>query len=427
MFDDLSVYGDSVAIASQTNTTSYVALEALVRAKAKFVDKGKLVVIGNPGQQKLVEHVSAYLTCVRKCACAMMFPDTKPSQAIIESFQPDTIVLGNKWETTEKEFVPCICELLITTSGSTGTKKFVKLTKQNLEANARAILRNLPIVKADVACLLLTPTYSYGLSIVNTHVLVGATLYVASASFGSRLFWKEISGAGVTSIGLVPSHLEIIEQQRFEDFLPRTLRYVTVSGGRSTPANLRVMERLRAAGIKVFAMYGQTETTTRTTILQDGDFPTHKGSVGRKIDGELFVVEGTGEIAYRGPNVFVGYAENRSDLGHVEKIETLHTGDVGRIEDGYLWLTGRIKRIAKINSVRVSLDELEDQLEVLSHTPVKCVSDEKYVYAFSIAPIVTEGLPLRSRIRSLIVDSIPCLQNGKTDYNLLETKIDEFS
>ena len=141
----------------------------------------------------------------------------------------------------------------------------------------------------------------------------------------------------------------------------------------------------------------------------------------------------TGEIRYSGPNVMMGYAEEREDLalGDVQG-DSLKTGDLGFLDhDGYLYLTGRIKRIAKIASARVSLDEVETEATQLAGSPVAVLPRD-----LDGISVIVQGSPeaadalrrtlarvLRvppAMIRSLSIDELPLLSSGKIDYLLLE-------
>lgn len=426
LLDDLHKHSSSrAAIITTARAVSFGEISSASDALAKNLTDGDLVAISNLGSSHVSSHVIAYLACLKSNACAMMLTEERCSQQIIDAFNPDVTISADQLSDRRTGFNDrCLPSLLLSTSGSTGSKKFVKLTKRNIEANCVDIIKSLPILQSDIACLLLSPTYSYGLSIVNTHLSCGASIYVPNVTHVSRAFWKEASDAKVTSIGFVPSHLEVLAGQRFETLIPSSLRYITVAGGRVNAIGRQVLERFRAAGVEVYVMYGQTEATARLTCLPDRDFAHHVGSVGKQIGGHLYV-EDTGEIVYSGENVFAGYAETRSDLSNADSIKTLRTGDVGRIDDGYLWITGRLKRIAKINSTRVSLDELEQHLEIASSVAVRCVSNDENIYAFSTGTINASDSPLRTRIKCHLIDEIPLLSNGKTDYNLLERSISD--
>ena len=154
--------------------------------------------------------------------------------------------------------------------------------------------------------------------------------------------------------------------------MPDTLRTLTQSGGRLAPeAIIKLHELMEDRGGRLFVMYGQTESTARMSYVPPDWLPEKAHCVGIPIaggsfsirtgDGETSAPEVEGEVIFRGPNVMMGYAEQREDLARGDELDgVLHTGDVGILDaDGFLRLTGRTKRIAKVYGLRVSLDEVE--------------------------------------------------------------------
>jgi acyl-coenzyme A synthetase/AMP-(fatty) acid ligase len=108
--------------------------------------------------------------------------------------------------------------------------------------------------------------------------------------------------------------------------------------------------------------------------LQHADFSRKVGSVGVALDGgRLSILDdqgaplpagAIGTVVYEGPNVMLGYAMSRADLGKGDEMKgRLETGDLGRVDaEGFLCLTGRTKRFAKIAGYRLGLDEIEQEL-----------------------------------------------------------------
>ncbi|MEM1124340.1 MAG: AMP-binding protein [Bacteroidota bacterium] len=96
-------------------------------------------------------------------------------------------------------------------------------------------------------------------------------------------------------------------------------------------------------GIPITEGYGMTENCAACTVLDAADY--RPGSVGKPQPGvELKIVEETGEVCMRAPYVMDGYYKSPDKTAEVIKDGWLHTGDQGRIdEDGYLYLTGRVK------------------------------------------------------------------------------------
>lgn len=89
--------------------------------------------------------------------------------------------------------------MLLSTSGSTGSPKLVRLTDANLASNAHAIAGFLGLDEAERPVTTLSMAYSYGLSVVNSHLAVGATLLLTDEPLTSRAFWDLATSATPTS------------------------------------------------------------------------------------------------------------------------------------------------------------------------------------------------------------------------------------
>lgn len=258
--------------------------------------------------------------------------------------------------------------LLLPTSGSTGSPKLVRLTRAAVEANASSIATALSITADQRAGLSLPLSYSYGLSVLNSHLMAGASVLLSRDGVLSRTWWDRLSEHAVTSMPGVPTVYEMLARLDCGTLFPASLNTLTQAGGAlSTRLAARFHELMAARNGRLFIMYGQTEATARMSILDATDLPERLGSVGRAIPGGAFTVlagdenSGPGEIVYHGPNVMMGYAEQAGDLALGDQLGgILTTGDLGLLDaDGYLTITGRLKRIVKVAGLRVSLDEIE--------------------------------------------------------------------
>lgn len=258
--------------------------------------------------------------------------------------------------------------LLLPTSGSTGSPKLVRLTRAAVEANAASIASALSITSDQRAGLSLPLSYSYGLSVLNSHLVAGASVLLSRDGVLSRTWWERLSEHAVTSMPGVPTVYEMLARLDCATLFPATLTTLTQAGGALSPRlAARFHDLMAARGGRLFTMYGQTEATARMAVLDAADHPARLGSVGRAIPGGAFSVlpadrgDGPGEIVYRGPNVMMGYAERAEDLSLGDQLGgILATGDLGLLDaDGYLTITGRLKRIVKVAGLRVSLDEIE--------------------------------------------------------------------
>lgn len=267
--------------------------------------------------------------------------------------------------------------LLLTTSGSTGSPKLVRQSYGNVRSNAEAIASYLELSADERPITTLPMSYTYGLSIVNSHLLVGATLLLTDRGLMQREFWRFFKTQRATSFGGVPYTYEILKKLRvFRMELP-SLKTMTQAGGKLSPELHREFaEFADATGRRFVVMYGQTEATARMAYLPPELALAKCGSMGRPIPGgrfELIDADGAriegpdvpGELVYHGPNVALGYAERGEDLAKGDEWGgVLATGDVARRDaDGFYYVVGRKKRFLKIFGNRVNLDETERMLK----------------------------------------------------------------
>ena len=267
--------------------------------------------------------------------------------------------------------------LLLTTSGSTGSPKLVRQSYRNLDSNAQAIAQYLELDATERPITTLAMSYTYGLSIVNSHLRVGATLLVTAKTLVEKGFWDFFKSAGATSFGGVPYTYEMLKKLRFFRMELPTLRTLTQAGGKLAPELAReVAEYAAHRNVRFFVMYGQTEATARMAFLPPELALAKCGSMGMAIPGGRFElvdadgarIEGPavpGELVYHGPNVALGYAERGEDLAKGDEWGgVLATGDVARRDaDGFYYVVGRKKRFLKIFGNRVNLDETERMLK----------------------------------------------------------------
>lgn len=318
--------------------------------------------------------------------------------------------------------------LLLSTSGSTGNPRLVRLSGAAVLANAEQIADSLSITADEVAITTLPLSYAYGLSVLNSHLLRGATVVLERTGLLRRDFWTAVAQHGVTSMALVPYQYEILRRLRFEAGSQPTLRTLTqAGGGLRTDLVTDFAQRMAAVGGQLIVMYGQTEAGPRMAILPPHRLADKPGSVGLPLTGGSFEIVNS-EVVYRGPNVMMGYAMTAADLAKGDELGgVLHTGDLGRLDDeGFLYLTGRIKRIGKVFGVRINLDDVERSF------PVAAVSVDDRLHVFVERRSEQDRQLLRSTIARWLgthregvvvqsVDRLPLLPTGKIDYRMLAT------
>ena len=328
--------------------------------------------------------------------------------------------------------------LLLTTSGSTGSPKFVRLSYENIFRNAESIATYLDIKEDDKPITTLPMNYSYGLSIINSHLISGATIIVTDASILKKEFWDLCKEQQATTFGGVPFVYEMLDRLKFETFDLPSLKTLTQAGGKlNDDLSAKFAEVCHQKGIRFVTMYGQTEATARMSYLPHERNPDKAGSIGIAIPGgELMLQDDKGgqitaphvigELIYKGPNVSLGYAESAADLAKKDENRgLLRTGDLAYVDqDGYFFITGRLKRIIKIAGNRISLDELEGLLQEHGHECVCAGSDDQLcIYTLQddrvqIKKLIKEKLNLKGFVITQI-EEIPRNPYGKIRYSEL--------
>ena len=330
--------------------------------------------------------------------------------------------------------------ILLSTSGSTGSPKMVRLTAANISANTESISASLRLSEHDRAITTMPLHYSYGLSVLNTHLAAGASVVISQASVVDTEFWDAVDKYSVTSFAGVPYTFAMLKRLRYSPAKTPSVKKVTQAGGRLDPDSITYFNTLfDEQGIEFFIMYGQTEAGPRISCLPPERLADKLGSAGIVMSGGQIhigelgnrgAVNDPGEVIYVGPNVMLGYANSRLDLTCEDSNKgVLHTGDIGYLDDeGFLFITGRLKRIAKLFGARVSLDEVEALLSSLGpvaavggedklHVHHQCLDQENVTTARKDLSLKLH-VPLAAVLMHSETD-FPVLPNGKVDYRTL--------
>ncbi|NCT49258.1 MAG: AMP-binding protein [Paraglaciecola sp.] len=327
--------------------------------------------------------------------------------------------------------------LLLSTSGSTGAAKQVCLSALNLAANAQSICAYLPIQAQDKTITTLPFFYSYGLSVINSHLQAGACIVFNQLSLLSREFWTLFTTQHITSFAGVPYSYEMLLRLRFDTMRLPSLRYFTQAGGKLATEKVSLLAQCaQAKGQQFFVMYGQTEATARMAYLPSERVAYKPSAIGQAIpSGEFLLMDATqhtitasqqeGELYYRGPNVMLGYASELAELSGFETIDVLATGDLAyRDDEGDYVIVGRCKRIIKLFGQRLDLDDIEALLAEHGH-PCYCLgNDTKLQVAVknhtdvnALKTWLSQQLQIHASVIELkSVAVLPLTANGKTDY-----------
>jgi len=335
--------------------------------------------------------------------------------------------------------------LLLSTSGSTGSQKYVRQSYNNVRSNAEAIVKYLEIDSKEKPIITLPMNYTYGLSIVNSHLLVGATLLVTEKNIMQKDFWNFFSEFNATSISGTPYTYEMLDMIGFTRMTLPSLKAMTQAGGKLRELlHKKFAEYADRNNIKFFVMYGQTEATARIAYLPYQRAVEKCGSVGIAIPGgKLMLVDKgkeidkehtPGEIVYYGLNVTLGYAENYSDLAKGDdRNGLLYTGDIGmRDEDGFYYILGRKKRILKMFGKRISLDELEclikNEFNIIeccccgkdNELSIYIENNDKKLKILIMDYIIAKIKINPVAIAIKCIDKIPKTESGKVIYTMLD-------
>lgn len=323
--------------------------------------------------------------------------------------------------------------LVLLTSGSTGHGKAVRLSAAAVAANAAQIAEVLEIAPQDRAALVLPLQYAFGLSVLTSHLMAGASVWLAEGGIMAPGFLGRCEALGVTNIQTVPMGYDLLEKAGFFGAALPGLRFLAVAGGGLAPAvQRRFAAEMAARGGRFHAMYGQTEAVARIACLPAGMAVERAGCIGVAVPGGVLAlrdeVAGEGELEYRGPNVMMGYASARSDLALGSTVSALRTGDVARREaDGVYRIVGRKRRMSKIAGVRIGHDAVEAALAERGLRAAVFGGDQGLRVAYEGARDAAEVADMAAEIAGVLrryvdafaVEALPRLASGKVDYGAL--------
>jgi acyl-CoA synthetase (AMP-forming)/AMP-acid ligase II len=443
----LAERGDRVALVTDAATITYAQLARRVAEVAERLGAGRrLVALAAANHPDAVVH---YLAALAGGHPLILFgaESDHALAGVIDGYDPDVIARPDDdghWRIEERRVAnrhalhPELA-LLLSTSGSTGSPKLVRLSRENLRSNAEAIAAYLELDDRDRAITSLPMAYCYGLSVINSHLHVGASVVLTNRSVIDSEFWALMRRTGATSFAGVPYTFDLLDRVGFGEMDLPDLRHVTQAGGRLDPRAVRRYAELGSRrGWKLFVMYGQTEATARMAYLPPELAATRPDSIGVPIPGgslRLDPVPGTddgvGELVFRGPNVMLGYAEGPADLASGRTLSELRTGDLARRSaDGLYEIVGRRSGFLKIAGLRVDPTGVEQLLE--SHGTRACAvgTDERLVVfvrdpeggqAANLQRLIRDRVCLPAQaLRVVGLPELPRLPNGKLDRPALQ-------
>lgn len=463
-YDDIAKYSDKIALISENrDEITYTKLQEQSDKVADFLNAREVVFLVC---KNCKESIFAYLGTLRKRAIPVLINDSiKPDlfENLLNKYRPSYIYLPKEKSNMKSEFEVvksygeyCILRtdfnkdyqvndelaLMLTTSGSTGSPKLVRQSYKNINSNAESITTYLQISESDRAFTTMPMSYTYGLSIINSHLLMGASLILNEYTLMDKEFWTLLKEKEATTFGGVPYVFEMLKKLRFSRIELPSLRYITQAGGKLSPELSEEFSKICIEkNIELIVMYGQTEATARMSYLPWKYALSKAGSMGIVIPGgEFYLIDSNnsvikdnevvGELIYKGDNVTLGYAESCYDLiKGDENFGILHTGDMAkRDEDAFYYIVGRKKRFLKIFGNRINLDEVET---ILRSNGYKCictgVDDKLSIYTINenieeeLVKFISSKLGLNKiAFNVAYIKEIPRNDAGKILYSALD-------
>lgn len=432
---------DALAVQTEDEALNYAELSERTTAVAAELGATRRLIL--LAARNTVATVSTYLAALAGGHPVLLAPGGDDPAAVqtradLEGrFSPDVVaadgILDIRRSGSAHRFADELA-LLAPTSGSTGSPKLVRLSRENLLSNASAIADYLGLSSSDRGITALPMHYCYGLSVVNSHLLNGGGLILTERSITDEAFWTLAEHGGITGFPGVPHSFDLLDAVGGPQRLPSTVRYVTQAGGRLPPERVRALAHAGAEhGFEFFTMYGQTEATARMSFLPPEDAVRAAGSIGRPIPGGSFRIDapdarGVGELVYSGPNVMLGYATTPEDLALGRTVHELRTGDLARHrDDGYVEIVGRMSRFVKIFGIRIDLDGVQRHLEsegIAARTASS--GEELLIFALGERDAVRArasvaartGIPLHC-VHAHAIAAFPLTASGKPDHAAL--------
>ena len=439
----LAGHGDAVAVRDDAGTAfSYADVLALRAQFDATLGRRSLVFLRTANS---AASVAAWLALLASDQATLAIEhDLGPDRltALIDLYRPDaiidpdgTIAPGPGGTALHPEL-----SVLLSTSGSTGSPKLARFTAAALLANAAAIADYLGLTAAERPFLALPTSYSYGMSVINSHALVGACVEVTAHGVMQAEFWDGLKNRAATSLSGVPFHYDAIRRLGLDRLATPTLTTLSQAGGKlPAPVAAKYAEWAAANGRRFITMYGQTEAGPRLTWLPPELLASHAGAIGVPIPGvtiDLIAADGgvitepgvSGEMRCTSPAIMMGYAQGAADLARGDELGgVLMTGDLAsREEAGILSITGRASRMIKLFGTRVNLDDIDAQLARMDVPGVSFGQDDQLrilieagepetvraalIAAFSFPP---RGLMVKA------VASLPRASSGKLLYGAL--------
>lgn len=461
LFHNLEKFNNRIALVTEKKKISYKDIFQKLRQLKKVFRKRKLaLIICENKEEILINYISLLYLKI-----PMILVDkklkTEEFKSLVNSYNPSYIVSSESQSGKKLDKYKIIYEkknnfiysnqkknsykisknlcLLMPTSGTTGSKKYVMLSYKNIFQNTNDIIKYLNLNENDKSLTNMPFNYSYMLSVINSHIQIGGTIFVTNKTVFEKDFWKLYKKFKITNFNGVPYVYELIDKIGINNLFNNNLKFITQAGGRLNDLiKKKILKKCIKNNKLFFIMYGQTEASPRISYMNLNINKNKFNSVGKNVSScKINILKKTktsvgsnqiGEISIKGNNVFLGYSRSYRDLNNKKIIKQLFTGDIGYLDrDNYLYIVGRKKRFAKIFGYRINLDEIENEL-YKKNIEVALKDNENKIHVF-----FEKNLKKTNLLNNILnitklnkaafvlfkVKKIPRNKNGKINYNLL--------
>ncbi len=447
-WEDLERFSDNVAILTESGESITYQELAQQADEAGFAGGRRRLALIEADNS--LPAVVAYLGALRAGHAVLLLATGKPEDTarLTELYRPELIWTQSSGlrELSETPVGELHSELkiLLSTSGSTGSSKLVRLSVTNIDANARSIASYLGLEERDRAITTLPLAYSYGLSVLHSRLAGGCSIALTNRSVTDPGFRELMARCQPTTIAGVPYTYELLLASGGIDDLPDSVRLMTQAGGKLVPELVEKVHRsAEQQNAQFFVMYGATEATARMAFVPPDKLSEYPDCIGGPIPGGSFRLvdpetgdpaDDVGELAYRGPNVMMGYAETREDLARGDEVEELATGDLAEeVAPDIYRVTARKSRFLKLFGLRISLAKVEQEAGRMGWTAIATGDDRRLVVAYegsgearTLARTLAQRFNLPAgRVIALAFEKIPRLTNGKPDYQAILASIED--
>ena len=430
--------GDAVAVASGNGLDLTVLLLACARAGVVMV--GLNTRLAPPQWAFMVEHMQVRLVLASP-AFQDQLPGAEPLADVLQAAAP------RPWVPGPSGLDPAATYAVVFTSGTTGRPKASQVVHRASVHSGMSYQRVLQLGPDDVTAVLFPMYY---ISAMHAHVLpamLSGACCVLVDTQSPRDYVGLLRDERVTWAYAVPSWWQLALRAGLQD-LPALTRLA--AGGAPFPADLVTSLRRALPEVRLYDVYGLSETHSPGCILTDGDFGTHPGTVGRTLDcmeAEIRADDGislpageAGALWLRGSLVTTGYARDPAATTAAIANGWFDTGDIARAcQHGFVTILDRSKDMINRGGTKIFSAEVEELLRrhpavedaAVVGVPDSLAGEAVAAYLVVSSPVtpaevrawVREGLADYAAPKVVeVLDALPRNAVGKTDKQSLRTR-----